>query len=46
MAATAWPLDQGRESAPCRLAWQGLARGLDHPALPAPWPLRRALAEA
>ncbi len=40
MLARAWPLAAGS------LSWQGLARPLDDPLLPAPWPLRRALAGA
>lgn len=38
MRVDAWP--QGDN----RLTWRGLARPLADPALPAPWPLRRALA--
>lgn len=38
MRVAAWP------RAGNRLTWRGLARPLADPALPAPWPLRRALA--
>lgn len=38
MRATAWP------HASDQLIWQGLSRPLNDPSLPAPWPLRRALA--